>query len=203
MLAGLGRDLHRTGKLHVEGAERAFTALQRFKYIADGHGLINILIAATAALRDASDAPEFIEKIRDEIGYEIKPMSGEREAYISSLGVLAGDQRAHGQAADLGGASLELTNIGFEERENGSTYPLGPFSVYEGEFDAALLEPKIQSALNDVTFEKFEPGQPLFLIGGAWRNLGLIHQKRTGYPLRIINNYQLGYQGSSRSWGLG
>ena len=191
VLAGLGRDLHKTGKLHEEGAERAFTALKRFKYIADGQGLPNVLIAATAALRDASDAPEFIEKVRDEIGFQVKPMTGEREAYISSLGVLAGDRRANGLAADLGGASLELTNIGYEEKENGSTYPLGPFSVYEGEFDAALLALKIQSALNDGSLEKFEPGQPLFLIGGAWRNLGLIHQKRINYPLRIANNYQL------------
>ena len=82
VLAGLGRDLHTTGRLHPEGRERAYTALKRFKYIAEAQGLENTLIAATAALRDATDAPEFIEQIRDEIEFEIFPMSGEREAFI-------------------------------------------------------------------------------------------------------------------------
>jgi len=192
VLAGLGRDLNSTGKLHPGGRTRAFAALKRFKYIADAQGLENILIAATAALRDATDAPEFIEKIRTEIGFEIHPMSGEREAFVSSLGVLAGDRRAYGIAADLGGASLELTAIGSGDPQSGTTFPLGPFSVYEGAYSSSQLEPKINTVLDQSNFDEFQPGQPLFLVGGAWRNLALIHQKRINYPLRIAHNYQIG-----------
>lgn len=191
ILAGLGRDLRKTGKLNKDGTDRAFSALRRFKYIVDAKGLPTVLIAATAALRDASDANEFIEKVKSEIGFDISPMSGEQEAYISSLGVLAGDRRAHGLAADLGGASLELTIIGGGKPENGRTYPLGPFSVYEGMFDADQIETQVLNKLDNGTLDKFKPGEPLFLIGGAWRNLSLIHQKRINYPLRIAHNYQI------------
>ena len=191
VLAGLGRDLHTSGKLHAEGAERAFTALKRFKYIADAQGLKNVLIAATAALRDATDAPEFIGRVRDEIGFDIQPMSGEREAYVSALGVLAGDGRAHGITADLGGASLELTNLGDKQPKDGVTFPLGPFSVYEGAFSPKDIEPVVSQILNKEALDNFGPGKPLFLIGGAWRNLALIHQNRVEYPLRIAHNYQI------------
>ncbi|NNC38502.1 MAG: Ppx/GppA family phosphatase [Hyphomonadaceae bacterium] len=197
VLAGLGRDLRKTGKLHPDGSARAFNALKRFKYIADAQGLKNILIAATAALRDASDAPDFIERVRDEIGFDIDPMSGEREAYVSSLGVLAGDSRAWGIAADLGGASLELTTFGGEKPQDGMTFPLGPFSVYQGKFDPAEIEPKVLKVFNQSSFKNLPKHQPLFMIGGAWRNLALIHQKRINYPIRIAHNYQMDTQEAS------
>lgn len=191
VLAGLGRDLHKTGKLHAEGTTRAFNALKRFKYIAEAQGLNDILIAATAAMRDATDAPAFIDRVRTEIGFDIDPMSGEREAYISSLGVLAGDSRAWGIAADLGGASLELTAFGSGQSKIGATFPLGPFSVYQGEFSPAEIKPKILDVLDQEAVRILPKNQPLFLIGGAWRNLALIHQKRTDYPIRIAHNYQM------------
>jgi len=191
VLAGLGRDLRKSGELSVEGTQRAFTALKRFKYIVEAQGLKRVLIAATAALRDAQDAPAFITKVRNEIGFDIKPMSGEREAYISSLGVLAGDRRAHGLAADLGGASLEISVLGAKQSDNGSTYPLGPFSVYQGTFDAATIAPNVLNALDKVGLDRFPRKTPLFLIGGAWRNLALINQARTNYPLNIVHNYSI------------
>ena len=191
VLAGLGRDLSNTGKLHPDGADRAFTALRRFKYIVDAQGVTNILIAATAALRDASDAKVFIDKVREEIGFDIKPLSGEQEAHISTLGVLSGDARAYGIAADLGGASLELTSIAGGQPADGKTYPLGPFSVYEGAFDTKAASQKLEAFLGNGALDGLAKNQPLYLIGGAWRNLGLIHQARTEYPLKIAHNYQI------------
>lgn len=189
VLAGLGRDLKRTGNLHVEGAEQAFTALQRFKILIDAQNLDEVLIAATAALRDANDAQDFITRVRDEIGFDIKPLSGEQEAIMSAMGVITGDARAHGIAADLGGASLELIEIEDTKTRGGVTYPLGPFSMFEGGFDPDVLRNTILAHLDKGPEQK--TGQDLYLIGGAWRNLSLIHQKRTGYPLRVAHNYQL------------
>lgn len=191
VLAGLGRDLNKTGKLNPEAAERAFTTLRRFKYIVDAQKLPKILIAATAALRDAEDAPAFIERVRRSIGFEIRPLSGEREAYFASLGVLSGDIRSEGIVGDLGGASLELTPIANEQPLKGATYPLGPFSMYEGPFDAATMKPKLDVALAEINVDDLGFGKTLYLVGGAWRNLGLVHQHRTHYPLRIAGNYEM------------
>ena len=46
VLAGLGRDLNRTGRLHEEGCRLAFAALKRFKILADTQNLTDVLIAA-------------------------------------------------------------------------------------------------------------------------------------------------------------
>ena len=189
ILAGLGRNLNITGKLHPQGAEMAFAALKRFKILTDGLNLSNVLIAATAALRDADDAQDFIGRVKAEIGYDISPMSGQREAYISAMGVVAGDVRAHGIAADLGGASLELINVKDRHASGGVSYPLGPFSLYKGAFDPLVLRAKIEAIFGEGP--NFAKGQNLYLIGGAWRNLALIHQENIGYPLRLAHNYKL------------
>lgn len=195
ILAGLGRNLYQTGKLHPQGCQLAFAALKRFKILLDAQGFKmgradkDVLIAATAALRDADDAEGFIAKVRIDIGFDITPLSGQQEAYMSAMGVLAGDSRAKGMVADLGGASLELIEIDCGNPCGGTTYPLGPFSMFEGEVDAHIVQPEIKKILGDNS--NFQKEQSLYLIGGAWRNLALIYQKRTNYPLRIAHNYTL------------
>ena len=191
ILAGLGRNLNITGKLHPQGAQMAFAALKRFKILTDGLGLSRVLIAATAALRDANDAQEFIRRVKTEIGYDISPLSGEREAYISAMGTVAGDVRACGLAADLGGASLELISIKDRQASGGISYPLGPFSLYKGAFSPQVLRGKIETIF--ASGPHFPKGQNLYLIGGAWRNLALVHQENIGYPLRVAHNYQLDF----------
>ncbi|MCF6227270.1 MAG: Ppx/GppA family phosphatase, partial [Planctomycetes bacterium] len=104
VLAGLGRDLRKTGKLHPAGRVQALAALKRFPALAAAQNLDDVLIAATAAMRDARDAPEFTAQVRRETGLDISPLSGEGEALMSARGVIAGEPRAQGVAADLGGA---------------------------------------------------------------------------------------------------
>jgi exopolyphosphatase/guanosine-5'-triphosphate,3'-diphosphate pyrophosphatase len=191
VLAGLGRDLHRTGLLHPGGVALAFAALKRFKMLAQARGLTDVLIAATAALRDAGDAQEFIERVHNDIGFDISPLSGTQEAYISAMGVLSGDRRSSGVAADLGGASLELTQIQEGQVEAGKSFPLGPFSLFKTNFEPMRLRGEITSQLAGSPLSGFDRRQSLYLIGGAWRNLAIIHQKRVQYPLRVAQNYRL------------
>lgn len=189
ILAGLGRDLQRTGNLHVEGVEQAFSALKRYKVLVNELEIETVLIAATAAMRDAKDAPAFIKRVKDEIGFDITPLSGAQEAFVSAMGVVSGDVRSQGIAVDLGGASLELIEIKNAHAQDGVTYPLGPFSMFENSFDPVEMRARIKAELDNG--QPHKTGQDLFLIGGAWRNLFIIHQKRTGYPLRVANNYRL------------
>ena len=57
VMAGLGMDLTKTGKLNPEGKERALRALGRFHEIAERMDLINLAAVATEAVRAASDGP--------------------------------------------------------------------------------------------------------------------------------------------------
>ena len=64
VLAGLGRDLPRTGRLSREGVIAALGALRRFQTVLEGSPPDQIFATATAAVREATDGPAFIERVR-------------------------------------------------------------------------------------------------------------------------------------------
>lgn len=202
VLAGLGRALKETGRLSEEGKALTLQALHRFDRIAKARGLPPLIFGATAALRVAKDAAEFLEQIRLETGIVITPISGDEEARLSAMGLMSMHPRAEGLAADLGGASLELveingraatTNIGRRQ-----SLPLGPFDLM-GDDLTHLTDERITKAKSKILeylsghSDLVETGRDktLYLIGGAWRNLAAIHQSYIDYPLRTLQSYKM------------
>ena len=193
VLAGLGRDLKETGRLSEDEKTLALASLKRFKAIADARGLTNLLIAATAAMREADDASDFIEDIRRETGLTVTSVSGEEEARLSAVGLLAADPNARGLAADLGGASLELIRLDNQTPGKRVSLPLGPFDAVGGnlrEADYQALYPIIERELDRLP-DSLSQTETLYLIGGAWRNLASIHMLRSLYPLKTMQAYAL------------
>jgi len=202
VLAGLGRDLRETGRLSEKGKRMCREALLRFSHIIAARGLPPPLVGATAALRVAEDAPDFVASILEETGLDISPISGEDEARFSALGLLASNDRRVGIGADLGGASLELMRIEpalkrAGARVQGVSLPLGPFDAIGGNLsdlrseDYAARIDDLDAALAKVP-GYLDSEDVLFLVGGAWRNLASIYQQRIGYPLRTLQGYRLG-----------
>src|SRR3712207_8987667 len=60
VLAGLGREVSRTGQLSLEGVAAALAALRRFRAVIDSVRPAHVYTAATAAVREADDGPAFI-----------------------------------------------------------------------------------------------------------------------------------------------
>jgi exopolyphosphatase/guanosine-5'-triphosphate,3'-diphosphate pyrophosphatase len=195
--AGLGRDLRETGRLSEEGLAETEAALARFSLILDAQNVDHVSIGATAALREAEDAPAFIARVKEKTGLDLSPVSGEEEARLSAMGLLAAIPRACGLAADLGGASLELIHVENRAPGIGKTYPLGPFRMLGQNLTGDAFAPDV---LRGQIYDIFEAehldanalkGEALYLIGGAWRNLAHIHQTRHDYPLRKVQSYHL------------
>src|SRR5690606_3642444 len=129
VMAGLGRDLARTGALSKAGAETARRALKRFATLIGALGIRDVYPVATAAVREASDGRAFAAEVEAELGCKLRILSGEEEARLSALGVAAGAPDAAGVVGDLGGASLELVEIAPKGLGRGETFPLGPLTL--------------------------------------------------------------------------
>jgi exopolyphosphatase/guanosine-5'-triphosphate,3'-diphosphate pyrophosphatase len=190
VLAGLGRDLASTRRLSPDGVTMAMTALRRFAAVLEGVRPEKTLIAATAAVREAADGPEFCERVAAETGLRIRVLSGKEEAKYAAMGVLAGAPDAHGVSADMGGASVELTRLNGNGVEHGVTLPLGPFALLDpAGFDADRLRRRIDDRLKPVA-EQFR-ADTLYAVGGAWRTLAQVHMGLRDYPLRVVHQYAL------------
>ena len=158
-------------------------------------------MGATAALRVAEDAPDFVASILEETGLDISPISGEEEARLAALGLLASNGRRMGIGADLGGASLELMRLDPELKQTGASVqgvslPLGPFDAIGGNLsnlnreDYAARISDLDAVLAKVP-GYLEGEDKLYLVGGAWRNLASVHQQRIGYPMRTLQGYRI------------
>ena len=190
VLAGLGRDLPGTGRLSPEGVEMAMTALRRFAAVLEGVRPAYTFVAATAAVREAEDGPAFCDRVAATTGLRVRVLSGEEEAHYAALGVLAGNPRAEGVAADMGGSSLELIRVGQGLAAPGITLPLGPFSLADpAGFDAETLRAVIFERLRGVR-SGFAAGE-LHAVGGGWRSLAQLHMNKSDYPLRIVHQYAM------------
>ena len=189
-LAGLGRDLPTTGRLSSNGVETAIGALRRFKTLLQGWKPAEIVIAATAAVREASDGPAFLARIKVETGFDVRLLSGEEEARYAALGVVAGQPDADGVVADLGGSSLELVRIAPTGPTDGATLPLGPFALGAPKpLDIGKTRNAVAKVLAPFRSRFRSPN--LHAVGGAWRNLALLHMELSGYPLRVAHQYEM------------
>ena len=193
VLAGLGRDVARTGKLAPDGVAAALRALKRFKAVLDAAPPAQVFVVATAAVREATDGPDFVRLIESGAGLTPRILSGAEEARYAALGVLAGAPDAEGVVGDLGGSSLELTRVHAGECGEGVTLPLGAFALRGSEgFDALRARTTTSRVLEpiDDTFAT----RTLYAVGGGWRNLALLQMRIAGYPLQIVHQYEIAAQ---------
>ncbi|MGH7022667.1 MAG: Ppx/GppA family phosphatase [Caulobacteraceae bacterium] len=189
VLAGLGRDISTTRRLSREGMATAMVALARFQALIEASRPPLVYAAATAAVRDAKDGSQFCRRVEAETGLALRVLSGPEEARFAALGVIAGSPGAEGLVGDLGGASLELTRIDGGEPGAGASLPLGPFS-FGGPFEVGAVREAVGRELKAV--RRDFAARSFNAVGGAWRNLALLHMRLSDYPLGIIHQYELG-----------
>lgn len=189
-LAGLGRDLPATGRLSPDGIETALLALRRFRTTLSGWDRSDIFAVATAAVREASDGPAFLARVEVETGLRLRVLSGAEEARYAALGVLAGQPDASGVVGDMGGSSLELVHLDGGAPRDGLTLPLGPFALGAPKpLDVDKMRKVIEGRI-DKSGIRFRTRE-FHAVGGAWRNLALLHMEMSDYPLRVAHQYEM------------
>jgi exopolyphosphatase / guanosine-5'-triphosphate,3'-diphosphate pyrophosphatase len=191
VMAGLGARLSETGKLDPDGVERALQALNRFSALLDQLDVHHVAMVATAAVRDATDGPEFKAQVETTTGLSMRLLSGEEEAKYAALGVLSGIPEADGIVGDLGGGSLELVDIKKGEMGLGETLPLGPLRLVGAGLSQKELLREVDKALEKVDWLGNGEGRTLYAVGGVWRNLARIHMAQNDYPVRVLHDYEI------------
>ncbi len=191
VMAGLGRDLPRTGKLSPEGVDIAMRALRRFATLLEAQDVTHVLPVGTAAVREAKDGRDFAARVKSELGIGLRILSGAEEANLSALGVSAGAPDADGVVGDLGGASLELVEISPKGLGRGETFPLGPFTLArEDGFDYGRVNQQVIETLADTRILN-KRGGDFYAVGGAWRALGRIDMRMRNHPIGVLHHYAM------------
>lgn len=195
VLCGLGKGLASTGRMDPTAVERALAALRRFRALSEQARAAHIYPLATAAAREASNGDKFIRDAEEILGCRIQVLTGEEEALYSAYGVISGFHDPDGIAGDLGGGSLELIDIRGEQVGRGITLPLGGLRL--SETSGQSIDKARSIAAENVaraSFLKKGEGRTFYAVGGTWRNIAKLHMEMTGYPLHMMQGYEVSYE---------
>ena len=109
-IAGLGKGIDKTKKFSSDSMDLAYSILTNYKKKLDEYKVSSpdIFITATEASRSSDNAGDFFEIIKNDLGLEIKIISGQQEATYASLGAVSDSKIQSGILLDIGGASSEL-----------------------------------------------------------------------------------------------
>lgn len=110
VIARLGEGLAEHGALAPAAVERALAAVRGYRDRARDLGAARVVVVATAAVRQARNGDELMERLRAEPGLAPRVASGEEEARLTLLGAAWGLGPIAGPwcLLDVGGGSTEL-----------------------------------------------------------------------------------------------
>ena len=104
----LGPQVAKTGSIGTR-AQPAIRALRSVVERAKSHSYELLIAAATEAVREAKDGPDFAKAAGEAIGVPLHIISGQREAALSFLGVASAHAvRREWAMVDMGGGSTEI-----------------------------------------------------------------------------------------------
>jgi len=107
----LGFDVFEKGIISQHRTDMILQTMQAYKHLLNAYEVKHVKACATSAMRDAKNAKEIIDKIKQETGIEIEVISGSDEAaFIYENHVAENLDKDHSYLyIDVGGGSTELT----------------------------------------------------------------------------------------------
>ena len=197
----LAHRLGTNGKLDGKSMQRTLDELQQFKKLVDSIEVSRLDTIATCAVREATNGPAFIKRVKDETGLDVRVISAEEEALYSFRSVQAAFDISDSNVAiaDIGGGSTEIVYASAGHVEKIYATKLGAvrlterFSGTNGLFEDAsgLVRKYAAEELKDtVTKRPFTP-QVLYGTGGTFTALASMMIALRGEDSQMIWGYRL------------
>jgi exopolyphosphatase/guanosine-5'-triphosphate,3'-diphosphate pyrophosphatase len=134
----LGEQEFKDNILKPDAMERAIFVCRKFVQLAKTYGATEIIAVGTSAIREATNQGEFLQRLNEETGLDVKVITGEEEARLICKGVSSGIDIGDEKAifVDLGGGSTEIAIGNQHECFYLNSLPLGAIrltSMFIGE----------------------------------------------------------------------
>jgi len=185
----LATGVAQTGRLDAAAMERALAGLRRMHGVCERRGVSRIAAVATSAVREAVNGEQFVRRVKDEIGLDLRIIDADTEAALSYRSVAHHFPLEGGRTvvADIGGGSLELIGAVDGMIEHTVSLPFGAVRLTELHLDDRDSRGAVKK-LREYLRRQFRRRLPLrdwsatALIGsgGSFTNLGRMAAARRG-----------------------
>jgi len=134
----LGKDTFSAGRIGSGAMEAALRALEGFKRLMDEHGASRYRAVATSAVREASNADTFLDRVHLRTGLQVDVLDVSEESRLVYLAVrdgLAGHpalSASHALLVEVGGGSADITVLEGDRPKYSGVYALGSVRLRQG-----------------------------------------------------------------------
>lgn len=199
LVVRLSHDMGKERKLKEPAIQNTIEGLKLLQKIIQLHGVTTVISVATAALRIAVNREEVCQRIEKETGISFQIISGEQEAYYGYLGVISTMAYEDFLLMDIGGGSVEISEIRGKKLMNTCSIPLGAVTLTERhqteEISKKIISEsafsEIEGEIEKLSFLELCHGLPLIGIGGTNRTLGKLNSWDREYPLQTLHGYKI------------
>jgi exopolyphosphatase / guanosine-5'-triphosphate,3'-diphosphate pyrophosphatase len=136
-------------RLPQTNIDTAMQTLAKYRRLAESHGVEELIVVGTSAIREAENGGDFIAAARREVGLRVRVISGTEEARLIHLAAAyaVGIGRRAAIVIDIGGGSTEVT-LGTAARvEAGRSFKLGAIRLTERFAKSDPLSPSDEQRL--------------------------------------------------------
>jgi exopolyphosphatase/guanosine-5'-triphosphate,3'-diphosphate pyrophosphatase len=129
----LGSSVFDSGLVSPDAMAATLRALKRFQRAVQSHGVDQLRVVATSAMRDARNAPAFQAWVKAETGWNMEVISGLEEGRLIHRGLMNTEPGVGGRVllVDLGGGSCEITLSEHKRIKETVSMPLGAVRLTE------------------------------------------------------------------------
>jgi exopolyphosphatase/guanosine-5'-triphosphate,3'-diphosphate pyrophosphatase len=129
----LGSSVFDSGLVSPDAMATTIRALKRFQRAVQSHGVDQLRLVATSAMRDARNAPAFQAWVKAETGWNMEIISGLEEGRLIHRGLMNTEPGVGGRVllVDLGGGSCEITLSEHKRIKETISMPLGAVRLTE------------------------------------------------------------------------
>lgn len=182
------------GNLQEAPMQRAYDALENFLSIITSFKARKTLCVATSALRDAPNKKEFLNRVKNGLGLNIKVIDGQRESYLGAIAcanLLPEQQNAF--CIDIGGGSTEFALINKKNILKNLSLNLGTVRLKELFFDLNDIDGAKEYIDKELSVLEGMDASVMIGIGGTFRAISAALLTKSNYPLDKLHAYKPSY----------
>ncbi len=187
----LGKDVYRDGLISLEREQMFIDTMEAFRHLVNIYKPDKLTACATAAMREAKNGLEILEKVEQKTGFDIRIIDGLEEARLIRNTGAVKDNRDYKLTMfmDVGGGSTEISVLSEKELLGQVSFRIGTLRILSGK-----VEQEDWNELNDWLRQYSDAFGKINLVGSGGNINKLV--KLFGRPkenLLIYNNLKYAY----------
>lgn len=188
VICNLGRNVNASGNIDSDTINYVINVLDRFIGITKTINSQKPIIIATAAIRMAKNKGEIVDAVFKKFNIKIQILSEKDEGEYAALGTIYSHKEVRGLVGDLGGGSLELTEVKSDKVVTFlNSLPLGhSFLESMGEYYSSHINKYIFKNLKKIDKINYKN---FYAVGGSFRVIAKLYMTLQNSDLKVIQDY--------------